>query len=66
MGDSPPDQIARVRAGYNVSSRVYRADTADEATQRQYAEWLGLVRDRVPAGGEVLDLGCGDGLPAAK
>jgi 2-polyprenyl-3-methyl-5-hydroxy-6-metoxy-1,4-benzoquinol methylase len=66
VGDSPPDQIARVRAGYNVSSRVYRADTADEATQRQYAEWLGLVRDRVPAGGEVLDLGCGNGIPAAK
>jgi 2-polyprenyl-3-methyl-5-hydroxy-6-metoxy-1,4-benzoquinol methylase len=66
VGDSPPDQIARVRAGYNVSSRVYRADTADEATQRQYAEWLGLVRDRVPAGGEVLDLGCGNGIPASK
>lgn len=66
MTDSPQDQTARVRAGYNLSSRVYRADTADEATQRQYAEWLGLVRDRVPSGGDVLDLGCGNGIPAAK
>jgi SAM-dependent methyltransferase len=66
VGDSRPDQTARVRAGYNVASRAYRADTADEATQRQYAEWLGEVRNRAPSGGEVLDLGCGNGIPAAK
>ena len=66
MGERPQDQTARVRAGYNVLSRAYRADTADEATQRQHAEWLGLVRDRAPAGGDVLDLGCGNGIPAAK
>jgi SAM-dependent methyltransferase len=41
VADSPQDQTARVRAGYNVLSRAYRADFADEATQRQYAEWLG-------------------------
>lgn len=66
MADSPRDQTARVRAGYNVLSRAYRADTADEATQRQYAGWLDYVRGRVPAGGEVLDLGCGNGIPASK
>ena len=66
MADSPRDQTARVRAGYNVLSRAYRADTADEATQRQYAEWLGHVRDRVPVRGDVLDLGCGNGIPASK
>ena len=66
MDAGPQDQAARVRAGYNLSSRVYRGDPADEATQRQYAEWLGLVRDRAPAGGDVLDLGCGNGIPAAK
>jgi 2-polyprenyl-3-methyl-5-hydroxy-6-metoxy-1,4-benzoquinol methylase len=64
--DGPPDQTARVRAGYNALSRAYRADTADEATQREYAEWLGHVRDHAPAGGDVLDLGCGNGIPAAK
>lgn len=66
MPDGPKDQIARVRAGYNILSRVYRADAADATTQRQYAEWLDPVRDRVPAGGDVLDLECGNGIPAAK
>lgn len=66
MADGPQDQIARVRAGYDAVSRAYRADVADEATQRQYVEWLGHVRDRAPAGGDVLDLGCGNGIPAAK
>ncbi|MHB8275643.1 MAG: class I SAM-dependent methyltransferase [Dermatophilaceae bacterium] len=66
MTEGPQDQTARVRAGYNSSSRAYRADTADETTQRQYAGWLGLVRDRAPVGGDVLDLGCGNGIPTAK
>ena len=66
VGDGPQDQTSRVRAGYNILSRAYRADTADEATQRQYVEWLGVVRERAPAGGDVLDLGCGNGIPAAK
>jgi 2-polyprenyl-3-methyl-5-hydroxy-6-metoxy-1,4-benzoquinol methylase len=66
VADSPQDQTERVRAGYNVLSRAYRADKADEATQRQYAEWLGYVSDRVPVGGDVLDLGCGNGIPASK
>jgi hypothetical protein len=66
VADSPQDQAARVRAGDNAISLAYRADTADEATQRQYAEWLGRVRDRAPAGGDVLDLGCRNGIPAAK
>ena len=55
-----------MRAAYNILSRAYRPDTADEATQRKYADWLALVRDRAPAGGDVLDLGCGNGIPAAK
>jgi len=64
--DGPKDQTARARTGYNVLSRAYRADTADETTQRQYAEWLSLVRDRATASGDVLDLGFGNGIPAAK
>ena len=59
-------QSALVRAGYNVLSRAYRADIADDATQGQYAEWLGNVRDRAPACADVLDRGCGNGIPAAK
>jgi len=59
-------QSALVRAGCNVLSRAYRADIADDATQGQYAEWLGNVRDRAPACADVLDRGCGNGIPAAK
>ena len=66
MAVSPQDQTALVRAGYNALSHAYRADLADEGIQRQYAEWLSLVRDRACAGGDVLDLGCGNGIPAAK
>jgi 2-polyprenyl-3-methyl-5-hydroxy-6-metoxy-1,4-benzoquinol methylase len=66
VGEYPRAQRDRVRAGYNALSRTYRGDTADKATQRRYAEWLSLVRDRAPAGGDVLDLGCGNGIPAAK
>jgi len=64
--DDPQDQIARVRAGYNRLSRTYRGDTADEATEEHYVQWLGLVRERARAGGDVLDLGCGNGIPASK
>ena len=66
MGDDPQDQAVRVPAAYKILSRAYRPDTADEATQRKYADWLALVRDRAPAGGEVLDLGCGNGIQGAK
>jgi SAM-dependent methyltransferase len=65
-GQNPTDQGARVRASYNILSRAYRGDTTDEATERLYAGWLHVVRDHVPPGGDVLDLGCGNGIPAAK
>jgi hypothetical protein len=48
---------------------VSRADpgaTADEDTQRRYFDWLALVRDRTSSGGDALDQGCGNGIPAAK
>jgi len=66
VSESPQDQVAKVRAGYNALSRAYRGDSADDGTQRQYAEWLAQVSDRAPAGGDVLDLGCGNGIPASK
>ena len=53
MGDSPKDQTALVRAGYNALSHAYRADLADAGIQRQYAEWLSPVRDRACAGGDL-------------
>ncbi|KNX39022.1 class I SAM-dependent methyltransferase [Luteipulveratus halotolerans] len=62
----PTDQVARVREGYNALSRAYRGDIADDETQTRYAGWLAWVRDHTPAGGRVLDLGCGNGVPASK
>lgn len=60
------DQVARVREGYNALSHAYRSDIADDETQTRYAGWLAWVRDHTPAGGHVLDLGCGNGVPASK
>ncbi|AKU18435.1 class I SAM-dependent methyltransferase [Luteipulveratus mongoliensis] len=62
----PHEQVERIRAGYNALSRAYRGDVADGPTQSQYAGWLGWVRDHTPEGGHVVDLGCGNGIPASK
>ena len=32
----------------------------------EYAPWLAELRARLPAGGSVLDLGCGNGVPVAR
>jgi 2-polyprenyl-3-methyl-5-hydroxy-6-metoxy-1,4-benzoquinol methylase len=52
-----------VRRGYDALSHRYRADDAGEG---HYAGWLAGLRERVPAGGAVLDLGCGAGVPVAR
>jgi SAM-dependent methyltransferase len=52
-----------VRRGYNLVSRAYRADDADEG---DYAGWLDLLEQRVVPGSSVLDLGCGCGVPVAR
>ena len=52
-----------MRRGYDLVSRVYRADDADEGA---YAEWLDVIEARVSAGSRVLDLGCGSGVPVAR
>ncbi|MER6711489.1 methyltransferase domain-containing protein [Streptomyces sp. NPDC000877] len=52
-----------VRRGYDAVSRrydeVYGAGT-------KYASLLGDLRRRLPAGGRVLDVGCGSGVPVAR
>jgi len=58
--DDPKTLVTR---GYDLLSRAYRADDADEG---QYAEWLDLLEARVPARGTILDLGCGCGVPVAR
>ena len=57
------DESDLVRKGYDALSYRYRADDADEG---RYAPWLAVLRARLPAGGPVLDLGCGCGVPVAR
>jgi SAM-dependent methyltransferase len=52
-----------VRRGYDALSRRYRGDTEEP---EQYATWLAQLQARVPAGGAVLDVGCGCGVPLAR
>jgi len=59
----PRDPREMVRRGYDALSYRYRADDAAEG---HYADWLTALRRRVPAGGAVLDLGCGAGVPVAR
>ena len=48
-----------VRRGYDALSYRYREDAEEPA---RYATWLEQLLERVPAGGAVLDLGCGCGV----
>lgn len=57
------DPKALVRRGYDLVSRAYRPDDADEG---QYAPWLDLLEQRVAAGAAILDLGCGNGIPVDR
>ena len=63
MLSSVEDPKAIVRRGYDVLSRAYRADDADEGN---YADWLEMLERRVEPGSSVLDLGCGCGVPVAR
>ena len=57
------DESDLVRRGYDALSYHYRSDDAGEG---EYAPWLAGLRARLPAGGSVLDLGCGNGVPVAR
>jgi len=63
MLGSMEDPKSIVRRGYDLVSRAYRADDADDGA---YAEWLDLLEARVKPGAEILDLGCGCGVPVAR
>jgi SAM-dependent methyltransferase len=58
------DPKALVRRGYDAVSYHYRADGDDEAGER--GAWIAELQRRLPAGAEVLDLGCGCGVPVAR
>jgi ubiquinone/menaquinone biosynthesis C-methylase UbiE len=57
------DPKAIVRRGYDLVSRAYRADDAEDGL---YAEWLDVLERRIEPGSPVLDLGCGCGVPVAR
>ena len=52
-----------VRRGYDALSVCYDEQGGGET---KYRPWLSELRERIPAGGAVLDLGCGSGLPVAR
>ncbi len=52
-----------VRRGYDALSVRYDQQCGG---QTKYRSWLTGLRDRIPAGGAVLDLGCGSGVPVAR
>ena len=57
------DPKSIVRRGYDLVSRAYRADDADDG---EYRPWLDLLESRLREGAAVLDLGCGCGVPVAR
>jgi len=52
-----------VRRGYDAVSLRYDEWSGGET---KYSAWLSELGQRIPAGGTVLDLGCGSGLPVAR
>lgn len=58
---SEPHEI--VRSGYDAVSERYRAD--DDAPA-EYDDWLAALTARLPSRSDVLDLGCGCGVPMAR
>ncbi len=52
-----------VRRGYDAVSVLYDQAFGGAA---KYQPWLDELRDRLPPGSAVLDLGCGSGLPVAR
>jgi SAM-dependent methyltransferase len=59
-----------VRHGYDEASYRYRPEPGDVDRFRhsaaEYEGWLGELYRRLPPGAEVLDLGCGIGVPVAR
>jgi 2-polyprenyl-3-methyl-5-hydroxy-6-metoxy-1,4-benzoquinol methylase len=62
-GVTEESQADLVRKGYDALSYLYRPDDAGEG---RYGPWLAGLRERLPAGVRVLDLGCGCGVPVAR
>ncbi|MDA1279550.1 MAG: class I SAM-dependent methyltransferase [Chloroflexi bacterium] len=64
MDQNRSDYVAQVAAGYDVIGDLYfkKYTTDIPATVTEYIDAFTL---RMPPGGTVLELGCGNGLPVA-
>ncbi len=60
MSDDPREVVRR---GYDAVSVRYDQEYGGDT---KYQVWLGEMRERIPAGGAVLDLGCGSGIPVVR
>lgn len=56
----PADQKRTVREGYDRLAEAYDRQRSDDP------DFLDELRERVPAGGRILDAGCGAGRPVAE
>src|SRR5882757_3671970 len=52
-----------VRRGYNALSHQYEQAYAGET---KYGSWMAELLGVLPAPADVLDLGCGNGIPVAR
>jgi hypothetical protein len=59
--DADPAELAR--SGYDAISRAYRSD---DDPAHEYGPWLASLLKRIPGQGQVLDIGCGCGVPVAR
>jgi len=58
-----PEPVDLVRRGYDAVSYLYRGDGDDPA---EYRPWLASLLRRLPDQADVLDLGCGCGIPVSR
>jgi|GEM_PF-3256072 len=55
-----------VRSGYDRVSRAYRGDEVNAEEAAKYAAWIDALIERIGPPGDVLELGCGNGVPTAR
>ena len=58
-----PEWSERVRRGYDAASYAYRSDDAESGS---YASWIHRLDVSLPRASQVVDLGCGCGVPVAR
>lgn len=63
IGVDIEDPKELVRRGYDALSLRYDQVYGAES---KYQPWISELSGRIPAGGTVLDLGCGSGVPVAR